>query len=76
MRTDPYSHSPIFCVRSPSFGLVFLHDLRPPSTTMAAELPPSRFKTMSSLATLRLLMGWQAPGLTRKGRAGPRRWPT
>jgi hypothetical protein len=25
---------------------------------MAAELPPSRFKTASSLASLRRLMGW------------------
>jgi hypothetical protein len=33
---------------------------------MAAELPPSRFKTMGSLASLRWLMGWQALGLTCK----------
>jgi hypothetical protein len=33
---------------------------------MAAELPPSRLKTTSSLASLRWLMGWQAPGLTCK----------
>jgi hypothetical protein len=31
---------------------------------MAAELPPSRFKTTGSLASLRRLMGWQVPGLT------------
>jgi hypothetical protein len=29
---------------------------------MAAELPSSRFRTMGSLASLRRLMGWQAPG--------------
>jgi hypothetical protein len=33
---------------------------------MAVELPPSRFKTTSSLASLRRLMGWQAPGLACK----------
>jgi hypothetical protein len=33
---------------------------------MVTELPPSRFKTMGSLASLRRLMGWQAPGLTCK----------
>jgi hypothetical protein len=33
---------------------------------MAAELLPSRFKLLSSLASLRQLMGWQAPGLTPK----------
>jgi hypothetical protein len=33
---------------------------------MAAELPPSRFKTTGSLASLRRLMGWQASGLTCK----------
>jgi hypothetical protein len=37
---------------------------------MAAELPPSRFKTTSSLASLRRLMGWQAPGLTCKVKSG------
>jgi hypothetical protein len=31
---------------------------------MAAELPPSRFKTTGSLASLRRLMGWQVPSLT------------
>jgi hypothetical protein len=41
-----------------SFALVFLHDLRPPSTALAAELHPSRFKTTGSLASLRWLMGW------------------
>jgi hypothetical protein len=30
---------------------------------MAAEIPPSRFKTTGSLASLRRLMGWQVPGL-------------
>jgi hypothetical protein len=53
-----------------SFALVFLHDLRPPSTAMAAELPPSRFKTTGSLASLQRLMGWQAPGLTCKMKSG------
>jgi hypothetical protein len=33
---------------------------------MAAELPLSRFKTTVSLASLRRLMGWQAPGLACK----------
>jgi hypothetical protein len=37
---------------------------------MAAELPPSWFKTTSSLASLRRLMGWQAPGLTCKVKRG------
>jgi hypothetical protein len=33
---------------------------------MTVELPPSRFKTTGSLASLRWLMGWQAPGLACK----------
>jgi hypothetical protein len=37
---------------------------------MAAELPPLRFKTTGSLAILRWLMGWQAPGLTCKVKSG------
>jgi hypothetical protein len=37
---------------------------------MAAELPPSWFKTTGSLAILRRLMGWQAPGLTCKVKSG------
>jgi hypothetical protein len=37
---------------------------------MAAELPPSRFKTTGSLASLRWLMGWQAPGFTPKLKHG------
>jgi hypothetical protein len=37
---------------------------------MAAELPPSWFKMTSSLASLRRLMGWQAPGLTCKVKRG------
>jgi hypothetical protein len=37
---------------------------------MAAELPPSRFKTTGSLASLRWRMGWQAPGLTCKVKSG------
>jgi hypothetical protein len=31
-------------------------------STMAAEFPPSRFRSSGSLASLRRLMGWQAPG--------------
>jgi hypothetical protein len=41
----------------------FLHTPRPSFTAMVAELPPSRFKTTGSLASLWRLMGWQAPGL-------------
>jgi hypothetical protein len=37
---------------------------------MAAELPSSRFKTTGSLASLRRLMGWQAPGLAPKLKHG------
>jgi hypothetical protein len=37
---------------------------------MAAELPPLRFKMTGSLAHLRRLMGWQAPGLTCKVKSG------
>jgi hypothetical protein len=37
---------------------------------MAVELPASRFKTMGSLASLRPLMGWQAPGLACKVKSG------
>jgi hypothetical protein len=37
---------------------------------MAAELPPSRFKMMCSLASLWRLMGWQVPGLTCKVKSG------
>jgi hypothetical protein len=37
---------------------------------MAAELPPSRFKTTGSLANLRRLMGWQAPSLACKVKSG------
>jgi hypothetical protein len=37
---------------------------------MAAELPPSRFKTIGFLASLRWLMGWQAPDLTCKVKSG------
>jgi hypothetical protein len=37
---------------------------------MAAELPPSRFKTTGSLASLRRLMGWQASGLACKVKSG------
>jgi hypothetical protein len=41
-------------------------NLRPPPTAMATELPPSRFKTMGSLASLRWLMGWQVLDLASK----------
>jgi hypothetical protein len=37
---------------------------------MVAELPPLWFKTTGSLASLRRLMGWQAPGLTPKLKHG------
>jgi hypothetical protein len=37
---------------------------------MAAELPPTQFKTTGSLASLRWLMGWQAPGLACKVKSG------
>jgi hypothetical protein len=37
---------------------------------MATELPPSRFKTTDSLASLWWLMGWQALGLTCKVKSG------
>jgi hypothetical protein len=37
---------------------------------MAGELPPSRFMTTGSLASLQWLMGWQAPGLTCKVKSG------
>jgi hypothetical protein len=37
---------------------------------MAAELPPLRFKTTGSLASLWRLMGWQAPGLASRLKNG------
>jgi hypothetical protein len=37
---------------------------------MAAELPSSRFKMTDSLASLRRLMGWQAPSLAPKLKHG------
>jgi hypothetical protein len=37
---------------------------------MAAELPPTWFKTTGSLASLRRLMGWQALGLAPKLKHG------
>jgi hypothetical protein len=37
---------------------------------MAAELPPLWFKTTCSLASLRRLMRWQAPGLACKVKSG------
>jgi hypothetical protein len=37
---------------------------------MAVELPPSRFKTTGSLASLRRLMGWQVPSLACKVKRG------
>jgi hypothetical protein len=39
-------------------------------STMAAELPPSRFRSSSSLASLRRLMGWQAPGFEHRLKRG------
>jgi hypothetical protein len=33
---------------------------------MAAELPPLRFRSSGSLASLRWLMGWQAPGFEHR----------
>jgi hypothetical protein len=63
---------PFSCLLRPStlsFAIVFLHILRPPSTAIVVELPPSQFKTTGSLASLRL-MGWQVPGLTCKVKSG------
>jgi hypothetical protein len=37
---------------------------------MAAELPPSRFRSSGSLASLRRLMGWQAPGFEHRLKHG------
>jgi hypothetical protein len=37
---------------------------------MAAELPPSRFKMIGSLASLRWLMGWQVPCIACKVKSG------
>jgi hypothetical protein len=37
---------------------------------MAAELPPSRFKTTGSMASLWRLLGWQAPDLVSKVKSG------
>jgi hypothetical protein len=37
---------------------------------MAAELPPSRFRSSGSLASLRQLMGWQAPGFEHRLKRG------
>jgi hypothetical protein len=37
---------------------------------MAAELPPSWFKMMDSLASLRQLMGWQTPDLACMVKSG------
>jgi hypothetical protein len=37
---------------------------------MAAELPPSRFRSSGSLASLRRLMGWQAPGFEHRLKRG------
>jgi hypothetical protein len=39
-------------------------------STMAAELPPSRFRSSGSLACLRRLMGWQAPGFEHRLKRG------
>jgi hypothetical protein len=39
-------------------------------STMAAELPPSQFRSSGSLASLRRLMGWQAPGFEHRLKHG------
>jgi hypothetical protein len=39
-------------------------------STMAAELPSSRFRSSGSLASLRRLMGWQAPGFEHRLKRG------
>jgi hypothetical protein len=67
-------HTPILLPFTPisfvSCTSWLFHNLRPPSTTMATELPSSWFKTTGSLASLRWLMGWQAPGLMPKLKNG------
>jgi hypothetical protein len=74
MKPSVQIHTPILLPFAPiSFVFCtswFLHNLRPPSTAMAAELPPSRFKTTGSLASLRRLMGWQALGLASRLKNG------
>jgi hypothetical protein len=35
-------------------------------SSMAAELPPSRFRSSGPLVSLRWLMGWQAPGFEHR----------
>jgi hypothetical protein len=37
---------------------------------MTAELPPSRFRSSDSLASLRRLMGWQAPSFEHRLKRG------
>jgi hypothetical protein len=59
----------LFCRLFPRASC-FLLNFRPPSTTMAAELLSSRFRTMGSLANLRRLMGWQAPGFEPRLKCG------
>jgi hypothetical protein len=39
-------------------------------STMAAELPPSRFRSSGSLVSLRRLMGWQAPSFEHRLKRG------
>jgi hypothetical protein len=39
-------------------------------STMAAELLPSRFRSSGFLASLRWLMGWQAPGFKHRLKCG------
>jgi hypothetical protein len=39
-------------------------------STMATELPPSWFRSLGSLASLRQLMGWQAPGFEHRLKRG------
>jgi hypothetical protein len=61
---------PLALIYFASYTSWFLHSPRPSLSAMAAELPPLRFKTMASLASLRWLMGWQAPGLAPKLKHG------
>jgi hypothetical protein len=74
MEPSVWIHTPILLpFASISFVLCtswFLHNLWPLSTAMADVLPPTRFKTTGSLASMRRLMGWQAPGLASKMKNG------
>jgi hypothetical protein len=59
----------LFCLLF-SHASCFLLNLQPPSTAMATELPSLWFRTMGSLASLRWLMVWQAPGLEPRLKRG------